>query len=64
MRTSKNIMGIENHRMELNATQRRIIAVSLALGILSIAASPAHVAHAGTSPIPPVSKCSDFGCEH
>ncbi len=63
MRTAKNIMTIENDRTKLSATRRRIVAVGLALGILAVAAGAAHVTHAGTLPTPPVSKCSDFGCE-
>ena len=60
MRTSKNIVGIENYRTKLSATKRGIVAVSLALAILAVAA---HVTYAGTSPIPPVGKCTDFACE-
>ena len=63
MRTFKNVMAIENDRAKLSATKRRIVAVGLALGILAVTAGPAQVTHAGTSPTPPVSKCSDFGCE-
>jgi len=63
MRTSKNIMGIENDRTKLTATKRRIVAVGLALAILAVAAGAAHVTYAGTSPTPPVGKCTDFACE-
>jgi hypothetical protein len=60
MRTSKNIMSIENDRTKLSATKRRIVAVGLAL---AVAAGAAHVTYAGTSPTPPVGKCTDFACE-
>jgi len=63
MRTAKNIMATRNDRATLSATKRRIVVVSLALGILALALGAAHVTYAGTSPTPPVSKCSDFGCE-
>ncbi len=81
MRTSKNIMGIENDRTKLSATKRRIVAVGLALAILAVAAGgrivavglalailavaagAVHATYAGTSPTPPVGKCTDFACE-
>ena len=63
MRTSKNIMGIENDRTKLSATKRRIVPVALALAMFAVAAGAAHVTYAGTSPIPPVGKCTDFACE-
>ncbi len=63
MGTSKSIMAIDNDRAKPSATKRRIVVVGLALGILAVAAGAARVTHAGTSPTPPVSKCSDFGCE-
>ncbi len=63
MRTSKNIMGIENDRTNLSATKRRIVALGLALAILAVAAGAAHATYAGTSPTPPVGKCTDFACE-
>ena len=63
MRTSKNIMGIENDRTKLSATKRRIVALGLALAILAVAAGAAHATYAGTSPTPPVGKCTDFACE-
>ena len=63
MGTSKSIMAIDNDRAKPSATKRRIVVVGLALGILAVAAGAAHVTHAGTLPTPPVSKCSDFGCE-
>ena len=63
MRTSKNIMGIENDRTKLSATKRRIVAVGLALAILAVAAGAAHATYASTSPTPPVGKCADFACE-
>ena len=62
MRTSKNIMAIDNDRATLSA-KRRIVVVGPAIGILAVAAGAAHVTHAGTSPTPSVSKRSDFGCE-
>ena len=61
MRTSKNITGIRNDRPKVIAARRRIVAASLALGILAIAAGVPH--HADTPSGPPVSKCSDFACE-
>ena len=63
MRTSKNIMGIENDRTKVSVARRRIVAAGLALGILAIAASTPHPTYAGTSSTPPVGKCSDFACE-
>jgi len=63
MRTAKNIGAIDNDRAKLSATKRRIVVVGLALGIFAVAAGAAHVTYAGTSPTPPVSKCSDFGRE-
>ena len=63
MRAFKNIMGIRNDRTKASAAKRRIVAVGLALGILAITAGVSHVSHADTSSPPPVSKCSDFGCE-
>ena len=63
MSTFKSIMGIENDLTKLSATKRRIVAVGLALAILAVAAGAAHVTYAGTSPTPPVGKCTDFACE-
>ena len=63
MRRAKNVMQIDSDRAKPSATKRRIVVVGLALGILAVAAGAAHVTHAGMSPTPPVSKCSDFGCE-
>jgi len=63
MKTPKNIMGIENYCTKLSATKRRIVAVGLALAILAVAAGAAHATYAGTSPTPPVGKCTDFACE-
>ena len=63
MRTSKSIVGITKDRAKLSAARRRIIAAGLVLGILAGAAGGPHVAYAGTSSTPPVSKCADFGCQ-
>ena len=63
MRAFRNIMGIRTDRTKVSAARRRIVAAGLALGILAITAGVRHVSHADTSPAPPVSKCSDFGCE-
>jgi len=63
MRAFRNIMGIRTERTKVSAASRRIVAAGLALGILAITAGFPHVSHADTSPAPPVSKCSDFGCE-
>ena len=63
MRTSKNIVGIENDRTKLTATKRRIVAVALALAMFALAAGAAHVTYAGTSPTPPLGECTDFACE-
>ena len=63
MRTSKTIMGIRNDRTKVGTARRRIVAAGLALGILAIAAGVPHFSHAATSSAPPVSQCSDFGCE-
>ncbi len=63
MRTFKSIVGITNDRTKLSAARRRILAAGLVLGILSAVAGGPHVAYAGTSSSPPVSKCTDFGCQ-
>ena len=63
MRTPKNVVSITDDRTKLIAARRRIITVGLALGILSAAAGGPHVTYAGTSSTPPVSKCTDFGCQ-
>ena len=63
MRTSKNIMGIENDRTKPSDTKRRIVAVGLALAILAGAPGAAHITYASTSSTPPVRKCTDFACE-
>ena len=63
MRTSKSIVGITNDRTKLSAARRPIIAAGLVFGILSAAAGGPHVTYAGTSSTPPVSKCTDFGCQ-
>jgi hypothetical protein len=64
MRTFKSIVGITNDRTKLSAARRRILAAGLVLGILSaVAAGGPHVTYAGTSSSPPVSKCTDFGCQ-
>ena len=63
MRAFRNIMGIRNDRTRVSAARRRIVAAGLALGILAIAAGVPYLSHADTSSAPPVSKCSDFGCE-
>ncbi len=63
MRTSKSIVGITNDRTKLSAARRRSIAAGLALAILAAVAGGPHVTYAGTSSTPPVSKCTDFGCQ-
>ncbi len=63
MRTSKRIVGIMDNRRKLSAARCRTIAAGLALAILAGAAGGPHVAYAGTSSTPPVSKCTDFGCQ-
>ncbi len=63
MRTFKNIVGSRHDRTKMRAARRRIVAASLALAILAIAAGVPPLSHADTSSAPPVSKCSDFGCE-
>ena len=63
MRMSKNITGIRNDCTKGSAARRRIVAAGLALGILAIAAGVPHLGHADTSSAPPVSQCSNFGCE-
>ena len=63
MRTSKSIVGITDNRTKLSAARRRTIAAGLALAILAGAAGGPHVTYAGTSSTPPVSKCTDFGCQ-
>ena len=63
MRTFKSIVGITNDRTKLSSARRRILAASLVLGILSNVAGGPHVTYAGTSSSPPVSKCTDFGCQ-
>jgi hypothetical protein len=63
MRTSKRIVGITDNRTKLSAARCRTIAASLALAILAGAAGGPHVTYAGTSSTPPVSKCTDFGCQ-
>ena len=62
MRTSKSIVGITNDRTKLSAARCRTIAAGLALILAGAAAGP-HVTYAGTSSTPPVSKCTDFGCQ-
>ena len=42
MRTAKSIMAIDNDRVKLSATKRRIVVVGLALGILAVAAGAAR----------------------
>jgi hypothetical protein len=37
-----------------------LVAAGLAMAVV---AGPVHLAYAGTSPTPPVNKCSDFACE-
>ena len=49
-------------RTRLNVTRCRIVAAGLALAI-AVAVSAARVTRADTSPTPPVSQCSDFGCQ-
>ena len=63
MRTSKNIMGIRNDRTKVSAARRRISGACFALAILTIAAGATRLTYADTSSPPPVSQCSDFGCE-
>ena len=63
MRTSKNIIGIRNDRTKVSAARRRIVAAGLALGILALAAGVPHLSQADTASAPPVSQCSNFGCE-
>jgi len=58
MRMSKNITGIRNDCTKVSAARRRIVAAGLA-----IAAGVPHLGHADTSSAPPVSQCSNFGCE-
>jgi hypothetical protein len=60
----KSIMGIENDRTNPRAARRRIVAAGLAVAaVLAVAAGAARPAYADAAPTPPVSKCSDFGCE-
>ena len=63
MRTSKRVVTITDDRTKLSAARRRIIAVGLALAILAGAAGGPHITDAGASSTPPVSKCTDFGCQ-
>ena len=63
MRTSKNILGIENDPTKLSAARRRSAVGGLALATLVIAAGVAKPTHADMSSSPPVGKCSDFACE-
>ena len=63
MRTFKSIVGITSDRTKLSAASRRILAAGLVLGILSAVAGGPHVTYAATSSSPPVSKCTDFGCQ-
>jgi hypothetical protein len=60
----KSTMGIENDRTNPRAARRRIVAAGLAVAaVLAVAAGVARPAYADAAPTPPVSKCSDFGCE-
>jgi hypothetical protein len=64
MSTFKSIMGIENDRTNPRAGSRRIVAAGLAVAaVLAVAAGTPRPVHADAAPTPPVSKCSDFGCE-
>ena len=61
MRTS---MAVEKDRTNRGAASRRIVAAGLAVAaVLAVAAGAPRPAHADAAPTPPVSKCSDFGCE-
>ena len=64
MSTFKSIMGIENDRTNPRAASRRIVAAGLAVAaVLAVAAGAPRPVYADAVPTPPVSKCSDFGCE-
>jgi hypothetical protein len=63
MRTSESVVSITDDRTKLSAARRRIIAAGLALAILAGAAGGPHITYAGASSTPPVSKCTDFGCQ-
>jgi hypothetical protein len=66
MRTSESVVSITDDRTKLSAARRRIVAAGLALAILAILAGAAGgplITYAGTSSTPPVSKCTDFGCQ-
>jgi len=64
MSTFKSIMGIENDRTNPRAASRRIVAAGLVVAaVLAVAAAAARSVPADAAPTPPVSKCSDFGCE-
>ena len=64
MSTLTRIMRIENDRTNPRAATRRIVAGGLAVAaVLAVATGAPRPAYAGAAPTPPVSKCSDFGCE-
>jgi hypothetical protein len=64
MNPFKRIMDIENDRTNPRAARRRIAAAGLAVAaVLAVAAGVPRPAYADAAPTPPVSKCSDFGCE-
>jgi len=56
MKASKNTISSKDET-------RRIAGACLALAILTITVAPLRLSFAGASSTPPVSKCSDFGCE-
>jgi len=64
MSTFKRIMGIESDRTNPRAASRRMVAAGLAVAaVLAVAARAPRRAYADAPSTPPVSKCSDFGCE-
>ena len=63
MKTSEKTPGTKHDRTKPNAARRRSAVAGLALATLVVAAGVATPTHADTSSSPPVSECSDFGCE-
>ena len=47
----------------MRTSKQRTFAAALALALLAIATDAPRLAYAEGSSTPPVSQCSDFGCE-
>jgi len=62
MTTSRNLMKSSPDRRKVSV-RRHLVAAALALAVVATTVGVPHLSDADTSSGPPVSQCSDFGCE-